>query len=356
MKIESRPATIVAAKYDKLPFPALDIMQELCFDLGVTADDAPLDIAGVVFQGYHEHQLLFEQRWPARIILQRLGERDLHIEPGMGLALRSLYFQIQGYELLTSVEVIVLAAIPNQVDLAHATLEIPVRFHTNLTDLHFPLAGAWWAIQGSEWTDQHKREVFSQPYALDFVKLGADNSFFAGNGLRLEDHYSWNQPVYAAAGGKVAAVTYDLPDLPPGAIADPRMFRDDPRRTLGNAVAISHGNGEFTYYACLQQASLEVNEGQLIKRGARLGRIGNSGHSAGPHLHIHLAEGPNPFFDQGLPIKFSHFSAGGEQFNEPITVPTRLIVMGPDWTAGTGASAATGEQAAAATQETQEEA
>lgn len=121
-----------------------------------------------------------------------------------------------------------------------------------------------------------------------------------------------------------------MPDLAPGVLPDPLMFRGDPRRTLGNSVAISHGNGEFSYYACLQQASLAVNEGQIVKRGALLGRVGNSGVTPGPHLHFHLAEGPHPFIDQGLPALFSHFWAGGQFFEQPTTIPTRMIVIGEE--------------------------
>ena len=209
-------------------------------------------------------------------------------------------------------------------------LQIPVDYHEIQTDLHFPLRGAWWAIQAADWSDQHKQEVFSQTYAIDFVKLGTDNQFFCNGGMQLEDHYSWDQPVYATAGGKVAHICYDMPDLMPGATPDPHMFREDARRILGNAVALSHANGEFSYFAHLQQASIQVKEGDLIRRGTLLGRVGNSGRSPGPHLHFQLMEGPNLFIDQGLPVKFSHFSAGGQFFEQPMTIPTRMIVTGPD--------------------------
>lgn len=330
MLLECRPAKIMAAEYKTLPFPALMPIQEVAFDLGVTATDTPLELAGVVIQGYNDHQLLFEQRWPARIIRQRLGEEDLRIEPGMGLALRSLHFQLHAYEALTSIELVVLAKVDGKEELEHATLEIPVQFHSQKTNLYFPLRGAWWAIQGSDWSDMHKQEVLTQAYALDFARLGPDNRTFGGRGTALEEHYSWEQPVYAAAGGKIAVVTYDMPDLVPGVLPDPLMFRGDPRRTLGNSVAVSHGNGEFSYYACLQQASLAVNEGQIIKRGALLGKVGNSGVSPGPHLHFHLADGPHPFIDQGLPVLFSHFWAGGQFFTQPTTIPTRMIVLGEE--------------------------
>lgn len=330
MIVESRPPTLVAARYVEMPFPLLQPMQEVAFDLGITATDRRLEVRGVVFQGYNEHQLIFEQRWPARILAQRLGSADLAVEPGTGLALRGLHFLAPGYEALTHLAVTVVArAAGRDLDAQHS-IQIPVRFHTQQTDLHFPLRGAWWAIQGADWTDRHKQEVFSQTYALDFVRLGTENRFFRGDGLTVEDHYSWGAPVYAAAGGKVAAVTYDMPDLAPGAMPDPRILRGDPRRLLGNAIAISHGNGEFSYYGALQQASVAVNEGQVIRRGALLGRVGNSGMSPGPHLHFHLAEGPNPFIDQGLPVQFSHFEAGGQWFAQLMTIPTRMIVITPE--------------------------
>lgn len=328
--IESRPSSLIAATYDRLPFPALGPVQEVAFDLGVTATERDVEWSGAVFQGYNEHQLLFEQRWPARIIRQRVGETDLTIAAGTGLALRSLHFMLPGYETLTHLEVTVVFRPGGGEGLEQQTLTIPVEYHERKTDLHLPLRGAWWVIQGSDWTDRHKQEVFSQTYALDFVKLGPEGRFFRNRGMTVEEHESWNQPVYATAGGKVAYVTFDLPDLAPGAMPDPRMFRGDPRRLLGNAVAISHGNGECSFYGALQQASLQVNEGQVVKRGALLARVGNSGLSPGPHLHFHLAEGPNPFVDRGLPVQFSHLWAGGEHFAEPVTIPTRMIVFGPE--------------------------
>ena len=208
-------------------------------------------------------------------------------------------------------------------------LQIPVVTHEQQTDLHFPLRGAWWAIQAADWSDQHKQEAYSQPFALDFVKLGVESRFFGGSGMNLADHYSWNQPVYATAGGKISMVIADMPDLAPGTPPSPDMFGDDARRLLGNAVALSHANGEFSYFGHLRQGSLAVREGDVVRRGALLGHVGNSGSSPGPHLHFHLMEGPNLFIDRGLPVAFSHFEAGGQFFTAPVTVPTRMIVQGP---------------------------
>ncbi len=330
LRIETRPRRLLAARYDELPAPNIGPVQEISLDVGLTAYHAALELAGLVFKGYSDHQLLFEQRWPARVIQARTGETNLIMNAGTGIAVRALQFMLHAYEALTMLEVTAVAKIVTTGETVQAQTRLPVDYPEQKTDLHFPLRGAWWAIQAADWSDLHKVEVYSQTYAVDFVKLGADNRFFANAGRLLEEHYSWDQPVYATAGGKIAYVCYDMPDLLPGLPPDPRIFRDDPRRLLGNAIAISHANGEFSYYGHLRQASLQVNEGDLVKRGALLGYVGNSGQSPGPHLHFHLMEGPNPFIDQGLPLKFSHFATADAYFEQPMVIPTRMIVFGPE--------------------------
>lgn len=325
--LECRPQRIHAAVYDPLPFPHTGAHQDVAFDLGITALDEDVVLGGLVIKGYHGHQLLFEQRWTADVLLRHTGEADLAIAAGTGLALQHLHILLHGYERLTHLDFVVLARDAQETRI-ESRAQIPVVYPEPRTDLYLPVEGTWWVIQAADWSDLHKQEVVSQPFAVDFVRLGDGSAFFRGDGFALEDHYSWDQPVYAAAGGKVAFAQFDMPDLPPGQIPDPRIYRQDPRRLLGNAVAVSHGNGEFSYYAHLRQASLAVNEGQLIRRGALLGHVGNSGQSPGPHLHMHLMEGPNAFLDQGLPMRFSHFHAAGRFYEQPTFLSTRMIVRG----------------------------
>lgn len=329
--VESRPKQIIAANYAALPFPKVGTMQELTFDLGITAVGGDALLTGVVFRAYHEHQLLFEQRWNRAALLGQSGEAELTIAQGMGLALRSIHFMLHAHLPVHFIDVVAMArkeGAGEAGETVQARTQIPVAYHEQKTDLHFPLRGAWWAIQGNDWSDLHKQEVFSQAYAMDFVKLGHDNQFFRGRGETLEEHYSWDEPVYATAGGKIAHVAWDMPDMQPGQLPDPRMFRGDPRRILGNVVVISHANGEFTFYGHLQQAGVHVNEGQIVRRGALLGRVGNSGQSPGPNLHLQLMEGPNLFIDRGLPMRMSHFGAGGQFFEQLTFIPTRMIVHG----------------------------
>jgi murein DD-endopeptidase MepM/ murein hydrolase activator NlpD len=54
----------------------------------------------------------------------------------------------------------------------------------------------------------------------------------------------------------------------------------------GNVVVIKHGYGYETLYG--HMSKIEVQEGQHVKRGQRIGLIGSTGHSTGPHCHYEV--------------------------------------------------------------------
>lgn len=57
-------------------------------------------------------------------------------------------------------------------------------------------------------------------------------------------------------------------------------------RECGNAVVIDHDNGWQTQYCHMALNSVSVTPGQKLKRGAPIGRIGLSGKTEFPHLHL----------------------------------------------------------------------
>ena len=61
----------------------------------------------------------------------------------------------------------------------------------------------------------------------------------------------------------------------------------------GSYVVVSHPNGTQTLYAHLNTVS--VSKGDVVTQGQKLGGMGNTGRSTGPHLHFEIRGAKNPF-------------------------------------------------------------
>lgn len=74
----------------------------------------------------------------------------------------------------------------------------------------------------------------------------------------------------------------------------------------GNEIVIDHGFGYQTRYAHLQ--STEVVTGMKVVRGERIGTVGSTGKSTGPHLHYEVMYrgvrvNPMSFMDMSMPVE-----------------------------------------------------
>ena len=58
----------------------------------------------------------------------------------------------------------------------------------------------------------------------------------------------------------------------------------DYNSSMGNYIMINHGGGLYTIY--MHCSSLGVSKGQDVKAGTRIGAVGSTGRSTGPHLHF----------------------------------------------------------------------
>ncbi len=57
---------------------------------------------------------------------------------------------------------------------------------------------------------------------------------------------------------------------------------------FGNYVRIRHANGYTTAYAHMSRFGAGISEGVRVRQGQVIGYIGNTGLSAGPHLHYEV--------------------------------------------------------------------
>ena len=71
-------------------------------------------------------------------------------------------------------------------------------------------------------------------------------------------------PILAAYDGEVIAASYSA--------------------SMGNYIMIDHGDGLITIY--MHASSVNVSPGTMVARGERIGSVGSTGRSTGPHLHF----------------------------------------------------------------------
>ncbi|TME54057.1 MAG: hypothetical protein E6I58_13815 [Chloroflexi bacterium] len=135
--------------------------------------------------------------------------------------------------------------------LALATRELPPGTNLSPLSLSWPMLGA----------------TITQPFGPSNVllepRLGQYAHFHTGIDLAAP----LGTPVLAAADGIVVAVAHTSVGY-------------------GNYVMIAHGGGVITLYAHLLET--DVNLGDRVTHGQRIGREGSTGLSTGPHLHFEV--------------------------------------------------------------------
>ncbi len=124
------------------------------------------------------------------------------------------------------------------------------------------------------------------PGARDFTCGPLSYDTHSGTDIALPDLAAMRAgvEVRAAANGTVAAVRDGMPDIALGGPGAP----DLDGRDCGNGVRITHDDGWETQYCHLAQGSVAVRPGDRVTSGTPLGRIGLSGRTEFPHLHLSL--------------------------------------------------------------------
>jgi len=146
-----------------------------------------------------------------------------------------------------------------------------------------------------------------------------------GTDIRAPDYVAMRAgiPVVAAAPGVVKATRDGMADVNFRKI-DASQIEG---RAAGNVVVIVHRNGWETIYKHLMKGSVAVKRGQRVQAGQVLGKIGLSGATEFPHLHLTIrfngkpadpftglsvdnTRTPNPLWTEETLAQLSYMSTG----------------------------------------------
>ncbi|MBC2580942.1 peptidoglycan DD-metalloendopeptidase family protein [Clostridium sp. DJ247] len=98
--------------------------------------------------------------------------------------------------------------------------------------------------------------IITSPFGIRWGKMH--------NGIDIGS--SMGQSIFAAMDGKVSCTEWE--------------------DGYGNVIKIDHGEGVQTLYA--HCSSIDVKVGQYVKRGEKIGEVGSTGRSTGPHVHFEV--------------------------------------------------------------------
>lgn len=177
--------------------------------------------------------------------------------------------------------------------------------YSNPVELAFPLKGGdfYMAHAGTNEAVNHHYPIPAQKYAMDIIRINtlgfSANKWFPKD---LNDFCIFGSTLYSPCDGTIIEFLDQLEDLEPMVM--------DVKNPAGNYLAIhKSGSKIIVILAHLMKGSVLVKKGDLVKEGQPIGRVGNSGNTSEPHLHIHAVlnhTGDFLFKGEGVPITFNH--------------------------------------------------
>lgn len=125
---------------------------------------------------------------------------------------------------------------------------------------------------------------------ITILIIGSKQSIAKAEGMEL----SWIWPadgvitdVFGTRNGQHKGIDIaDVTGTPVLSVDDGRVSKSYYSDTYGHVVFIKHETGYETVYAHLSKR--EVQEGQMVTKGQKIGLMGSTGESSGPHLHFEI--------------------------------------------------------------------
>lgn len=156
----------------------------------------------------------------------------------------------------------------------------------DIVNLSFPFKnGIYYIAHGGNNTilNYHNSRDYMK-YALDIVKL--DKFGFRAKGVfprELEKYNIFREEVYSPCSGTVIEAVDGMEDYPPG------VYMVDKSMARPNYIVIQSGDLKVLM-SHFQKDSIKVKPGDTVREGQLIGKVGDSGLSFEPHLHIQVTK------------------------------------------------------------------
>lgn len=145
----------------------------------------------------------------------------------------------------------------------------------------------WHCTQGPAGRFSHYQQPLLHAYDLD-----------QGPGSNSSNNAAFGKSVYSPVAGTVAVVDNSIPDFTNNSSGNANN-----NYGWGNQVVIrDKASGKYVRMNHLQQYSVAVKEGQSVSVGQFLARVGQSGYSTSPHLHLQAQNSAE--HGNSIPFKF----------------------------------------------------
>jgi Peptidase family M23 len=191
-----------------------------------------------------------------------------------------------------------------------ASATVPVfRTYDQKTRLVYPFRGRGIILQGGVNNGGHRNR--SGQFAIDGFGLDSNYAIMLHTDDSVNANYvGWGRQILAPADGIVTHSRSDRPDQPVAGVNDPKYYSPEyaDGGDVGNHVVIDHGSSEYSMIAHFMAGSSLVKEGDRVRQGQALGKLGASGDTSAPHEHYQLQSGPLWEYADGLPCKFTNVS------------------------------------------------
>jgi hypothetical protein len=147
--------------------------------------------------------------------------------------------------------------------------------HTQLRHLGPPVAGANWSASSAPSNDSHHRigllvfdgrAQISRRFAIDWLQLEA-GAAFSGDEGDVRSHHAYGEDVLAVDDGTIMTAIDGIPDTKPRTAA----------------------------------------QGDRVRRGQVIARVGSSGDARAPHLHFQVTTTPSVFAAEGVPYVIGQY-------------------------------------------------